>query len=735
MKKFIILILPLIIFSIKPSVTRAYDEAYSHPYLTKLIINQWQKESGLVLTEEEQAQIITGSQNEDNPSARSLNHVYNPLNQQSMSIDNLWLAYTTPDWLTDKTKQNEPIFNGSFTWDEGLKAYKLGDRPRALTILGHSLHLLEDMAMPAHTRNDEHLEGDSYEAWIKEQNSLGGHELSWDSQLLHQVSCSKAEDCLRDLAKFTNANFFSRDTINDPNFVSPKNKVIIGADGYARANGRIVAWWDKSTKTLIVNSQVFRANWRALTPELVSYGVKMITLFLTDEIKPLSKNKITPRLSEGGIKIKAEDDTLYLNQGAGEVKATTVNRWWPIIDLSQVIPREFLGASPTVFIPTQVAGVKITPEATEENKNETTTPPTDSLVPSGVEGPVVSLPPVVVEPPVVVPDVEEPVPSDVEGPTANFVNLALTYPETSWTLNWQGSDNFSASSDLLFDVDFSLSANAESGQELASDWNSLIASTTASSTVFSAPLADGAKVNFRVRATDLAGNIGAWQEATTTFIEPSRHNPLLYEKLEHLYHFSECSGTVAHDTIANSHITTKLPWINGFWDCGVEQDWQESNYLSANFSPLTTSELTLGFYMKDVSGSGTFSRNRLWLVDASQNYTILQIRPTTQNIRIVTNSPYDPYNFYERTLTAKMPLDHNWHSVILTVNKDYLALYIDGALAEQIVGDFSPARAVKQLIMVGENAPTQFDEIVLWSRSLSSEEIIAYYNIAKPLKP
>lgn len=742
--------LAIISFLVLPSFALAYDELYTHPYLTKLIIAQWEKTSGFILTADEQAQIIAGSQAEDDPNARSLNHFYNPLNKQGLSINDMLVGNATPDWLMSKAKQSEPLFYGTFTWGEGVEAYKIGDRARALAILGHSLHLLEDMAMPAHTRNDEHVEGDAYESWIKTQNSLGGQELAWDSRFFHEVTCVTAEDCLRDMATFTGVNFFSADTIYDKNFPAPKNSTMLYFDGYARAHGRVVAFYDKTTDTLVLNSQVLRENWRALTPELISYGVRVMNLFLTAEIKPektLTKpNKLTPQISTGGVKIKASDNTLYLNSptskltpqissGGVKIKASepdnlylnspastlkpspetgSTSRWWPVIDFSKIIPPEFLGSTSQTFTPPQVAGNKIisevelisAPSVNPPAIISTTTPTSTTMMTPSTDPPLVPNDPLVVI-------------ADTEGPQANFVDLAPLYSDASWTLNWQGSDNISATSSLLFDVDFKLS----------SDWTSLVASTTASSTIFSAPLADGAKVTFRLRATDEAGNTSAWQEATVTYIEPNKHNPLLYEQLKHLYNFSECSGEIAHDTMSSSDITLISPWIDGRWGCGIEQDWPNIYQMNANFSTFTASDLTFAFFMKDVSDFNIAdSRNRLTLFDTHSNVA-LQITPSVYNIRVISNS--DP----EITLKSTIPYDHNWHSVFIVVNKNLLSLYIDGNFAEQIDGNFSPRLDIKAMNLAGENSPTQFDEIAIWSRSLSSEEIMAYYNVGKPLRP
>jgi hypothetical protein len=56
-------------------------------------------------------------------------------------------------------------------WDYASTLYKKGDKPRAFYALGHLIHLVQDLHVPAHTHNDIHGPTvflgklDSFESW------------------------------------------------------------------------------------------------------------------------------------------------------------------------------------------------------------------------------------------------------------------------------------------------------------------------------------------------------------------------------------------------------------------------------------------------------------------------------------------------------------------------------------------------------------------------------------------
>ena len=709
---------------IKP--VRAFDELYTHPYLTRLIAAEWNKTADNKLSDEAIEQIVAGSRDEDNPAARSLNHFYNPITNEGLSLDGLIAGYSALDWSQDKVKQAEPIFGGSFTWPEARAAYQAGDRARAYAGLGHILHLLEDMGMPAHTRNDEHMDGDGLEGWCKAANSAEPR-LLLDWTKVKRPACLELAACLKDLALFSNSNFFSDDTISGEVFSQPWSKMTLGADRYLYANGRAVAYLAPGAEFPVLDATVLRGYWRELAPQIIGYGLRLMDLFMapdTVKTKTVASAKTRGQISAGGIKISAQaPQVLQFNRLKIKPAPVLTNqfnpeqpngRWWPVIDLTKVIPPQFFHPTAPAMPITPTAPAVSTPEVivnpSPPPPPPPPPPPTDDTPPPST-GEITPPPP----PP--------PPPTDTIAPTVAFVNLRPVYVAAAPEIAWQGQDNLTPASSLLFDVDYKLRGG---------DWVSWLSSSTSTAAVFNQSRPEESLIDWRVRARDQAGNNSDWQTARSLLFLPDGHNPLLYEKLEHLYHFAECQDRSAADSLGGRALTQRAAWIDGRWGCGVKQNYFEAEAIGANFSqPLAANELTLSLWFRDVSDyPHTYSRSRFILYSQDLSRTgdwILGVLPTLVGTRVYANGR-------EYTLAA-VPPDHDWHHVLVAATAEYLSLYLDGQLAEQLTGDFAPTASLRGLSIVGENAPTEFDELAVWSRALSSAEIMDYYNKREPLKP
>ena len=741
MKNIFILILAIVgsLILIKPA--RAFDELYTHPYLTRLIVEEWNKTAEPKLSDEAIEQIVAGSRDEDNPAARSVNHFYNPITNEGLSLDGLVAGYSALDWSQDKVKQAEPIFGGSFTWPEARAAYQAGDRARAYAGLGHILHLLEDMGMPAHTRNDEHMDGDGLESWCKASNSVEP-KLLVDWTKVKRPVCPEAGACLKDLAVFSNTNFFSSDTVSGEVFSQPWSKMALGADHYLYANGRAVAYLAPGAESPVLDATVLRGYWRDLTPQIIGYGLRLMDLFMVPEAvnaKTVTSAKTRGQISAGGIKISAKaPQVLQFNRL--KIKPAPVlknqfnpeqpaSRWWPVIDLTKVIPPQFFHPTAPAMPITPTAPAASTPEVVV-NLSPPPPPPTDDITPLPT-GEITPPPP---PPPPPVPSVAEgsagegtevkgPPPPDTIAPAATFVNLRSVYVSAAPEIAWQGQDDLTPASSLLFDVDYKLRSG---------DWVSWLSHSTATAAVFDQSRPEESMIDWRVRARDQAGNSSDWQTARSLLFLPDGHNPLLYEKLEHLYHFAECQDRSAADSLGGRALTQRAAWIDGRWGCGVKQNYFETEAIGANFSqPLAAAELTMSLWFRDISTYPyTYSRSRFILYSQDLSQTgdwTLGVLPTLVGTRVYVNGR-------EYTLAA-VPPDNDWHQVLVTVTAEYLSLYLDGQLADQLTGDFAPATSLRGLSIVGENAPTEFDELAVWSRALSSAEIMDYYNKREPLKP
>jgi len=738
----VVLISLFIIFSCLVSFNHvlAFDETFTHPYLTRLIVEEWNRLSLNKISKEQTEQIILGSQAEDNPPSRSLNHFYNPLNNEGLSVNGLIVGYPAPDWAYNGTQQAEPLFGGSFTWPQAL-ALKQDSDERAFFALGHILHLVEDMGVPAHTRNDEHLYGDGLEGWCKIENSLEP-KLSLDWTKVSMSACADLRACLDDLAWFSNNNFFSDNTINQIDFAEPYGQMSLGPDSYYYASGRPLAFLDKQSNRLILNSLIFRNYWQALAPEVIGHGLKVLDLFFNQSSSTPQLTEQTKQargqISAGGIKItaKAPKDIKFNDSLAGLSKPVydyeklvkePSSRFFPVIDVSQFIPPQFLGQTREVFIPSSapventplVAGEKINQETSSQ---PTVSGPDDSQTIKDTEDSQINSPIPDNQPPPASQESSPPVVADQSPPTANFVDLPTVSIGNNFEIFWQGQDDTSLESSLLFDFDYKLKDT---------DWLNWQTATNTTSAIFDQVLPEETRLDLRLRAVDESGNAGSWQTGSTLVFKDDNHNPLIYEKLEHLYHFAECQDSDITDSQGDWSMNQNATWIDGRWGCGLHQDYFEQQSIGTNWSKtIATDELTLALFFKDVSNYPVnYSRNRFILFDKDSAKTsdwALGFIPTILYTKVYVNGQL--YNL------PALEANHNWHSLFLVANADYLAFYIDGQLKEQLFGDFSIKNPIRGINIVGENSPSEFDELTIWSRSLSSGEVKAYYDINQPLK-
>ena len=80
--------------------------------------------------------------------------------------------------------------------------------------LGHVLHLMEDMGVPDHTRNDPHPNNSPYEKWT-EQFTLVNPDSDFYTRIINKkpIVLDNLNSYFDGLAAYSNNNFYSKDTI------------------------------------------------------------------------------------------------------------------------------------------------------------------------------------------------------------------------------------------------------------------------------------------------------------------------------------------------------------------------------------------------------------------------------------------------------------------------------------------------------------------------------------------
>lgn len=294
-----------------PFPVSAYSDDTTHPALTQEIVKFYNsKYPSRTFSRADSELIIQGSINED-IDTRFFNHFYDPVNNQGLSLPVVGTWPSSKQWGVDTEFQRgweqgniEDYFSGSedFSWDRSIYEYVWGDRNRGLLGLGHILHLLEDATVPDHTRNDPHPPvsdfGSPYEAWTKQFvrgnikiDGLAGKE---------PVLFSSLEEYFDSIARYSNGNFFSKDTIFDTTYQKPiqefsrienlkdgPDTFLYGRDSYGdiyrlamsktKIGERAPEYFVEDRNNLVLSDY-----WRLLSRQAVLHGAGAVKLFLDE---------------------------------------------------------------------------------------------------------------------------------------------------------------------------------------------------------------------------------------------------------------------------------------------------------------------------------------------------------------------------------------------------------------------------------------------------------------------
>lgn len=325
--------LPIIIlafFGVNQKVL-AYDSTVTHPALTKEVFEFYNNFYSNKISEENINLAMKGAIEEDEPLVRTINHFYDPISGKGLNNKNAellapFISILNPliksakEWAQNTQAQSNfllEFYNNStlnpyarlvenpneisatHTWDKAIYNYINGDIDGAFENLGHVLHLLEDMAVPAHTRNDHHLSGDPYENWVTENigsNMNTANELTGFSPIIF----GNLDDYFLNLALYSNNNFYSKETIGiQSGYKFPEwdylNTKIIGQDVYSINTDNFGEYFlvkkDSSASSIVVQSK-FTMNisdslirgdyWSHLSKQAVLYGAGVVNLFFQE---------------------------------------------------------------------------------------------------------------------------------------------------------------------------------------------------------------------------------------------------------------------------------------------------------------------------------------------------------------------------------------------------------------------------------------------------------------------
>lgn len=285
-----------------------YDSNVAHPGIVDLAVKLYNQNNDKKITAEQYEWIKTGSIEEDTPT-RWLNHFYDPIYNNGLTF--VKQHQSAKEWVKDFDNQ-KGFSMGDRTWQRAINDYRRGEFEYAFKELGHNIHVISDMLVPAHTRNDAHPSPpDSYEQYVKKNWAAIKPNIKGKYKII-----SKLENVFDEAANYSNNNFYSDDTIEDKKY--KVNKIIKlepykfnGIDMYTAVSldseGNKIkshltygADW-KNIKNYVNDDAILSDHSSHLLPKAVTYSAATIKLFL-DETQKNEKEKVPYfRMGLGGV--------------------------------------------------------------------------------------------------------------------------------------------------------------------------------------------------------------------------------------------------------------------------------------------------------------------------------------------------------------------------------------------------------------------------------------------------
>lgn len=234
----------------------AYEQYCTHPTITERAADIFSRVYGVKFNSSTMQKLREGSTHEDNGIInylRSTNHFYDIHNMQPWTnhlaasaasvvlrspcfeeADRKSFIVTSKDWAFSASNQQRNwtaangkscSYDGDYSWNTILMM--IGENKPTDEIAyaaGHILHLIQDLTVPAHTRNDTHYptNEDELEIFAKNHcwNIQSANVLIKDG--LVPVSINKLDTTFDELATYTYSHYFSRDTKYHKDYDLPK---------------------------------------------------------------------------------------------------------------------------------------------------------------------------------------------------------------------------------------------------------------------------------------------------------------------------------------------------------------------------------------------------------------------------------------------------------------------------------------------------------------------------------
>jgi len=201
--------------------------------------------------------------------------------------------------------------------------------------------------------------------------------------------------------------------------------------------------------------------------------------------------------------------------------------------------------------------------------------------------------------------------------------------------------------------------------------------------------------------------------------------PISSPDLVYLWHFDECSGLEAESKINLLTLATTDKWAPGKFGCAKETGYEYGKIEGALDTALDMNNFSLSFWFKS-----DMNYPRLSLSLANSNGDSINVT-LEQGLMQFSGLPNPEWRYYR-----EFAFDNIWRQATLVINRNegYWSLYVDGI--EKFHQDSYKMFAPMDILEIGgDNGSYLIDELGIWNRALSQEEVVALRTNESPFAP
>ena len=236
---------------------------------------------------------------------------------------------------------------------------------------------------------------------------------------------------------------------------------------------------------------------------------------------------------------------------------------------------------------------------------------------------------------------------------------------------------------------------------------------------------DDPNINWLVEAGEKGSSTSIYNFSSSAYDLFPLPTPVSSPGLVYLWHFDECSGLEAESSINSTSLATADKWAAGKFGCSKETGYEHGKMEGILDTALDINNFSLSFWFKsDMS----YPRLSLSLANSDSDLINLTLE---QGLMQFSGLPNPDWRYYR-----EFAFDNIWRQATLVVNRNegYWSLYVDGI--EKFHQDsykiLSPMDALE---IGGDNGSYMIDELGIWNRALSQEEVTALRTDESPFNP